>query len=444
MAFRPEKLGATNQSLPSFAFSQNYRWYVVAMLWATGFLNYADRQVIFSIFPLLQQEMTLTPVQLGMMGSAFAVVYGLCAPFAGNVVDRVRRRSAILWSLFAWSVICATTVTARNLSQLVFFRSSLGLSQTFYFPAAMSMISDYHGRQTRSRAMGAHQTSVYLGTIAGGFLGGLIGQQYGWRWSFVIFGALGILLGFTLMKLLVEPRRGRAELEELGARKEAEAERKLSIGEFLEVIWTTPTVLLLMGAFMLANFVGMVLLSWMPMFLYEKFSLSLAMAGLTATLFIQLAGMVGSPLGGWMADVLRRRFAGGRIAVQMVGLLLCAPFVVWCGQTLSVPSLVVALTAWGLFKGIYDANIFAAPLDVVRPEARGTTVGFMNMIGWLVGAGTAPIFIGYVAERSSLSFAISIAAVALIAASALLLIAIIFTVRQDLDRMHEALRASMT
>jgi len=186
----------------------------------------------------------------------------------------------------------------------------------------------------------------------------------------------------------------------------------------------------------------MVLLSWMPAFLYEKFHLSLAMSGLTATIFIQLASMVGSPVGGWLADVLRRKFPGGRIAVQMIGLLGAAPFVVWCGQTLSVSSLIMALTCWGLFKGLYDANIFASVLDVIRPEARGTAVGFMNMIGWLVGAGTAPVVIGYIAQKASLSFAISIASVALIAASLLLLVAIVFTVGRDVERLHRQLEQS--
>lgn len=443
MTHDPERQFAPTRRLPGIARSPNYKWYVVGMLWFTGFFNYADRQVIFSLFPLLKEEMGLTPIELGMLGSAFALVYGLCAPFAGNIVDRVRRKSAVLWSLFAWSVTCMATGLARGLSQLVFFRAALGLSETSYFPAAMSMISDYHGQRTRSRAMGTHQTSVYIGTIAGGFLGGLIGQYYGWRWGFAIFGMMGILLGFVLIMLLVEPRRGYADLDELGANEAVTAEKSLSIGQFLKEIWATPTLLLLMGAFMLDNFVSMVLLSWMPMFLYEKFSLSLAMAGLTATVFIQLSSMVGSPLGGWMADSLRKRFAGGRIAVQMIALLFSAPFVVWCGQTLSVPSLIIALTFWGLFKGMYDANIFAAALDVVRPEVRGTTVGFMNSIGWLVGAGTAPIFIGYIAQRSSLSFAISIAAVALIIASGLLLTAIIFTVRKDVDRLHATMKATI-
>jgi len=418
----------------------NYKWRVVAMLWFCGFFNYADRQAIFSVFPLLEKEMHLDKLQLGLLGSSFALVYGICAPFAGNIVDRIRRKTAVLGGLWTWSLICMTTATATNFRQLLFFRAAEGLGETFYFPASMSLISDYHGKRTRSRAMGTHQTSVYIGTIAGGFFGGLISQFYGWRSSFIVFGGMGMLLGFVLTRLLVEPERGAADFEDFHVREHHK--HRMSVTEFLKVIWTTPTVLLCMGAFMLDNFVGMVLLSWMPAFLYEKFHLSLAMSGLTATIFIQLASMAGSPLGGWLADVLRRRFPGGRIAVQMIGLLGAAPFVVWCGQTLSVTSLVVALTCWGLFKGLYDANIFASVLDVIRPEARGTAVGFMNMIGWLVGAGTAPVAIGYIAQRASLSFAISIASVALIAASLLLFVAIFFTVGRDVERLHRQLEQS--
>jgi len=423
------------QSKPRIAKSPNYGWYVVGMLWFTGFFNYADRQAIFSVFPLLERELGLDSVQLGLLGSSFALVYGICAPFAGNIVDRVRRKSAVLGGLFVWSAICSATAISRNFIQLLCFRAAEGLGETFYFPAAMSLISDYHGKRTRSRAMGTHQTSVYAGTIAGGFFGGLVGQHYGWRSSFVVFGALGIILGFVLMKLLVEPARGAADVQDLGAPLHT-VTQKMPIGDFLKVIWTTPTVLILMAAFTLDNFVGMILLTWMPKFLYDKFHLSLALAGLTATIFIQLASMVGSPVGGWLADTLRRRFAGGRIAVQMIGLIGAAPFVIWCGQTLSVPSLILSLTMWGFFKGMYDANIFAAMLDVVPPKARGTAVGFMNMTGWLVGAGTAPVMIGYIARRSSLGFAISIAAIALVVASGLLLTAILVTVRRDVEKLR--------
>lgn len=419
--------------------SPRYKWYVVGMLWSVAFFNYADRQAIFSVFPLLEKEMGLTPIELGLLGSAFAWVYGLAAPLAGNLVDRIRRRSAVLGGLQVWSVICMATALARNFRHLFMFRAAEGLGETIYYPASMSMISDYHGRKTRSRAMGIHQTSVYVGTIGGGFFAGLIGQHYGWRWARIVFGALGMLLGIVLLRFLREPERGAADFEDLGRR--ASAKKHISIGEFFRIIWGTPTVLILLGAFMCSNFVAMVLLSWMPKFLYDKFHLSLAMAGLTATIFIQVASMVGSPVGGWLADFMRQRTPGGRMVVQATGVILGAPFVVLCGQTQSVAWLVVALIAWGFFKGLYDANIFASVYDVVRPEVRGTAAGFMNAIGWLGGGGTAPIVIGYIAQRSSLSAAISAAAIVYLLAGALLILGITLFVRRDSARMEAMLEA---
>ena len=410
-----------------------YKWYVVGMLWWIAFFNYADRQAVFSVFPLLEKELHLSQVQLGLLGSSFAWVYGLCAPFAGRVVDRVRRKTAILGGLQAWSVICMATALSRNFGQLLWFRAAEGLGETFYFPASMSLVSDYHDRSTRSRALGTHQTSVYVGTIAGGFFAGWIGQVYGWRWSFVVFGGLGVLLGLVLSRFLIEPRRG--AVDESGPAAE------MSTREALRVIWSTPTAVILMAAFLCANFVAVVLLSWMPTFLYQRFHLSLAMAGLTATIYVQLASMVGSPLGGWMADVLRRRHTGGRMAVQAAGVLCGAPFVVLCGATQSVVWLIVALTAWGFFKGLYDGNIFASMFDVIRPEARGTAAGFMNMVGWLGGGGTAPLVIAYIAQRESLGLAISLAAVVYVVSGALLIVGITAFAGRDAARMQAQMEA---
>jgi MFS family permease len=416
-----------------------YKWWVVAMLWLISFFNYADRQAIFSVFPLLEREMRLTPVQLGLLGSAFAWVYGLAAPLAGMIVDRVKRKTAILGGLHAWSLICMATVLSKNFRHLFFWRAAEGLGETFYYPASMSLISDYHGRETRSRAMGLHQTSVYMGTIGGGFFAGLIGQYYGWRWSFIVFGGLGILLGIVLKRYLVEPVRGAADAAETGdaaATPHARVAGSLSFPAFLRLVARTRTLLCLMGAFMCANFVAVVLLSWMPKFLYDKFNMGLAMAGLTATIFVQLASMAGSPVGGWLADTLRRRTPRGRMAVQMIGVFGGAPFVVLCGLTSSVGVVMIALTAWGFFKGLYDANIFASVFDVVRPEARGTAAGMMNAVGWLAGGGSAPIVIGFIAQRESLGLAIALASTVYVVAGLLLLTGILFFVKSDAARMQ--------
>jgi MFS family permease len=406
--------------------SRRYKWWVVLMLWTICFCNYADRQAIFSVFPLLEQEMHLTPVQLGLLGSAFAWVYGLAAPLAGMVVDRIRRKTAILGGLHVWSIICLLTAFSRDFRQLFLFRAAEGLGETFYFPASMSLIGDYHGRATRSRAMGLHQTSVYVGTIGGGFFAGLIAQHYGWRLSFVVFGTLGIVLGLVLQRALVEPQRGAADVG--GTAGNVAKPSTITLGEFLRIVRRTPILMCLMGAFMCANFVAVVLLSWMPKFLHDRFQLSLGMAGLTATIFVQLASLAGAPIGGWLADAWRQRSTRGRFLVQMIGVLGGAPFVAICGLTTSVGVLIVALTCWGLFKGLYDANIFASVFDVVAPETRGKAAGFMNAVGWLAGGGSAPVVIGLIAERYSLGVAIALTSTVYVAAGALLLTAILLSV----------------
>jgi MFS family permease len=422
--------------------NKNYKWYVVGMLWWIAFFNYADRQAVFSVFPLLSREFDLSNLQLGLLGSSFAWVYGLSAPLVGNIVDRVRRKSAILIGLQIWSFICMATALSRNFAHLLFFRAAEGLGETVYFPASMSLISDYHGKSTRSRAMGTHQTSVYIGTIAGGFFAGLIGQHYGWRSSFIIFGGCGVLLGLVLNRFLREPERGAADRADLHADTPVPQKRPhMSVGDFVKVIGGTPTVWFLMVAFMCENFTAMVLFTWMPTYLYQKFHLSLAMAGLTATLYVQLTSMLGSPLGGWFADALRKRLPGGRILVQAIGIFFEAPFAAWCALTGSMKWLIVSLILWGICKGFYEANIFASVFDVIRPEARGTATGFMNMMGWLAGGGTAPILVGYLADRIGLSHAMALTALAYVIASLLLFVAAFIFARRDTERMQAAIAA---
>lgn len=379
-----------------------YKWRVVAMLWAVSLFNYADRAALFTLFPLLEREMHLSPVQLGLLGSSFAWTYGLLAPISGNLVDRISRKRAVLGGLYAWSFIAACTSLSRGYGQLLGFMTAEGVGESLYYPASMSMLSDYHGAETRSRAMGLHQTSVYVGTIAGGFFAGLIGERYGWRWSFLVFGGMGLLLGLVLLRFLREPVRSHT----VGA----ETPDRPSLLQVLAYVSKSPAALLLLLGFCCANFVAMVLLTWMPKFLYDRFGLTVAVAGLSATLFIQLASMCGSPLGGWLADLMQKKRLGGRALVQSAALFCGAPFVLLCSQTRAPGMLAFALIAWGLCKGLYDANIFASMFDVVPAEARGTAAGLMNMIGWLVGGTLAPITIGYLSQSVGLSTALGLTA----------------------------------
>ena len=169
-----------------------------------------------------------------------------------------------------------------------------------------------------------------------------------------MLAVLGVLLGFVLSRFLIEPVRGAADAADVAPAATAHApvaRGGLSLPAFLRMVARTPTLLCLMGAFMCANFVAVVLLSWMPKFLYDKFHMGLAMAGLTATIFVQLASMAGAPVGGSLADMWRERTPRGRLLVQMIGVLGGAPFVALCGLTPSVGMLILALTVLRPLQG---------------------------------------------------------------------------------------------
>jgi MFS family permease len=413
-----------------------YKWTVVALLWFICFFNYADRQAISAVLPLLQTELHLNKAEQGLIVSAFAWVYAFTAPFAGQVGDRSSRKLLIIGGLYAWSLVTGFTALCSKTWHFVLVRGAEGLGETFYFPASMSLISDYHGKRTRSRAMSLHQTSVYAGTIGGSAITAYLAQEYGWRWPFVIFAVLGMVLGLVLSVFIREPRRNQAEREESGSAP-VEAPQ-IPMRTFLREWVRTPTAMLLVIAFFGANFVALIFLAWMPTFLKEKFKLKLAMAGLEATVYIQIASMVGAALSGAMADRWRNAQPGGRMLAQSVGALIGAPFIFLCGYTTDKVTLVAAMTAFGLCKGIYDGNIWASLYDVVPASRRGAAVGMMNMIAWIGGA-LGPVAVGFAVDRgATMSAAISSTAVIYTGVSALLIVAGLRFAPRDIARARIA------
>lgn len=411
---------------------RNYKWSVVGMLWFVCFFNYADRQAIFSVFPRLKSEFGFDAVQLGIIGSAFAWVYAAGAPVAGLIADRMSRKVLILGGCVFWSGVTMFTGACTQFWQFVTVRALEGLGETFYFPATMSLVSDYHDRTTRSRAMSFHQSSVYAGTIGGSWLGAWFAEEMGWRVGFYFFGGAGLVLALVLWRFLREPARGEAE-----AKSAEPALEPAGVRETLSGIFRRPTAVLLMLAFLGANLVATIFLTWTPTFLTEKFQFRLTTAGLSGSVFIHLASALSVPVGGWLADKLARRLAGGRILVQAIGLVVGAGFVTLVGLTGDVRTLLIAMTIFGLCKGLYDANIFAALYDVVEPRARATAAGIMNTVGWGGGA-LGPIAVGvatkygrHARDIDNMSEAIAFGGVIYLVSAALLLLAVFVFARRD-------------
>jgi len=213
-----------------------------------------------------------------------------------------------------------------------------------------------------------------------------------------------------------------------------------SIGETLTAIFRTPVVPCLMVAFVLANFVATIFLTWTPTFLVEKFGYKLTSAGLSGTIFIHLASAVAVPLAGWLADRLTQRFVGGRMAVQAAGLLVGAAFVLLVATADNSVTLLVAMTGFGVCKGFYDSGIFASMYDAVEPRMRGAAAGLMNTVGWGGGA-LGPLFVGVATqygrkptEVENMSDAIAVGGAIYLMATVCVLAAIYFATRRRTPR----------
>lgn len=381
------------------------------MLWFVCLLNYADRQAIYSVFPLLKREFGLSNLQLGYLASSFMWVYALAGPLGGWVADRVKRKTVILSGLIFWSAITVATALSTNFQELVIFRALEGLGEACYFPASMAILSAYHGPETRSRAMSWHQSSIYVGTIAGGTLAGFLADRYGWRSSFYLFGIAGVLLGILLIFCLKEPAESPAHVPP--------RERNVSLGETARSLFGKPMPLILMIVFIGANFVNVVFLTWLPYYLNTTFHMSMSRAGWNATAYLQVGSVVGVLTGGILADRLVRKHVGGRMLVQAFGLLLGTPFLALTGMTRYIPTLLIAVSGFGLCRGLYDANLSAALHDVVPVRLRATSVGVLNSLGWL-GAGVGPIALAWASTRYGMSVCLSATALIYLSVAGLL------------------------
>jgi MFS family permease len=352
-----------------------YPWLLVALLWAVALLNYVDRQVIFSVFPLLSAELATTNVQLGLLSTVFLWVYGVFSPVSGFLADRFGRARSISVSLLVWSAVTLATGLARTYPQLIVARALMGISEACYLPAALAKIAEHHEPKTRSLAIGLHHSGLYVGMILGGAGGGWIGQHYGWRMSFLLLGAIGI--GYFCIVFLFF----RKEPKVRQVRENSSLSLGESFGELsrLSGFWTMALVFAAVAA---ANWL---VYTWLPLYVYERFHMTLAAAGFTATFYIQIASLAGIIVGGYFSDRLSQRTSRGRLYIQAAGVLLAAPFLFLLGYTKSYALLLAALVLFGIGRGFYECNTMPVLCQIARNEVRSTGYGVFNLAGCLVG-----------------------------------------------------------
>jgi MFS family permease len=359
--------------------AMRYAWFVVMLLFPVALLNYLDRQMLATMKASMVHDIPsiANKADWGFVLGCFKWTYAFLSPFGGYVADRFSKRWVICGSLFMWSIVTWWTGHVTSFNELVAARAMMGVSEAFYIPAALALISEYHFGNTRSRAVGFHQTGIYIGQILGGFAGYMADSpDHGWRWAFSTCGMIGVIYAMPLLAALRDPKKQIVKVEETNVAAVTTAPKEGVVRGLL----TNRNFLLLVAYFTLPAIAGWVVRDWMPEILREKFNLGQGKAGVSAILYVQLASIVGVLAGGALADRWMKKTVRGRIYTSAIGMILFLPALFGVGHAGTLSMAIFGLIIFGLGWGFFDCNNMPILTQIARPEWRATGYGIMNLV----------------------------------------------------------------
>ncbi len=387
-----------------------WAWICVAVLWVVVMLNYADRQLLSTLNKSVTDPtpgsggIPMSQADFGLITSIFLIIYACLSPIGGYLADRFSRKTIIMCSLVVWSVATWSTGMATDFYSLLAARAAMGVSEAFYIPAALALISDYHRGSTRSMATGIHMSGIYAGQVIAGYGAMVSGDpgNLGWHATFEVFGAIGVVYGLVVILFLRDPKAATAE--EMAAAQTADASTApkstdFTLGEVLKNLFSTKAMYLLIGVVALAGFANWFIMSWYPRLLQDSYGMTEAEAGPAASGPVNIVKYFAVLIAAAVADRWSRSNPNARAYVPGIAFAIAGPCVLIAmlpefGVTFIAFSATVAIglvAMQGLAQGALDANLMPALRANIDERFSATGYGILN----LVSAGTGALISFY-------------------------------------------------
>ena len=296
--------------------ASSFRFVVAAFCFVLGLVNYLDRVVIsFAIEPI-EHDFAITDASFGLLMSAFAVGTLAVNGLAGGLLDRFGVKRVWSIGLIAWSLVMIAQGFVEVFWMFIALRVLMGLGEGVNFPAMNRALVDWMRPTELGRAISFSLLGVPLALLLGGVTLAPLILWVGWRWSFVVLGGLGLLLGIAFV-LVYRDSESASESERVGHDVERPA-----LGDLLR----NPTLLATGWSFFAFGWVLFFGLSWLPGYLEQTWKMDLKSVGWSSTLPWAIA-LVLMPIGGWLSDVIMTRTGSTRAA---------RVHVIWICQLLAV------------------------------------------------------------------------------------------------------------
>lgn len=355
-----------------------YAWYALGVLTAVYVLNFLDRTLIYILFTPIKKELQFSDLQLALLGTtSFVIFYTLLGVPFGILADRTRRKYIIGLGLFVWSLFSGLTGFAHSFWTIFLCRVMVGVGEATLGPAALSLISDLFPPRMRATVQSIYSSGIAVGGGLAFFLGGWIGQTYGWRWAFYLLGFPGLILAI-LVFLLREPPRGRTEVA-----------APQSKGDWTLVFRSKPLLLLYAG-YALIGLASNNLSIWGPAFYARVHGFSLLTIGVAAGILALIVGVPAMILGGYVSDRISRRLPGGRLTFTALAAAISVPL--WVALLFTdriVPLIAINVVLYALailWVGPATADVH----DLAGPHLRGLAIGIffstVNIVAYGIGS----------------------------------------------------------
>ena len=377
------------------------------VLTALNLLNYADRNILFAVQPLVQDEFHLTKTQVGYLTSAFLGFYMIAAPFVGPLADRYSRKLIIVLGAMFWSGVTLLTALTHTYGQLLVRHTLVGVGEATFVTIAPTFVADLFSEDKRGRILGVFYLAIPVGSAAGYLVGGSLAPIYGWRFPFYIGAVPGFLLALAAL-FLNEPERGQFDT------LPGSPERSTVFGLSHNRAFLTATLGMAAMTFSLGG-----IQVWMPQFLYSERHYSLQSANFIFGVIIVVDGTLASLAGGWLGDYLLRRMKSSYYLVSAVSMALGVPFMIVALFT-SGPAMLPAIAVAAFFLLLNTSPLNAAVINSVDAHIRATAIAANIFIIHILGDVPSPTMMGWVADHRSLQIAFVLPVVAMVVSSAIL------------------------
>lgn len=367
--------------------------WIVLILFLSHVLSYMDRMALAVLLPAIKLDFHLSDAQLGLLtGIAFTASYALAGIPIARVADRANRRNVIGIAVIVWSVMTAASGAAANFWSLMLARVGVGAGEAGCIPPAHSMIGDVVPPKAKVGVLSFYTTGMPIGALLGLALGGWLVELIGWRHTFYVFGAAGVVLAAILFLTIPEPMRRAAPQRASAAKR--------SFGEEVRIMARNPGFMFLLGGLGFAGFAITGLVQWLPSYFARNFTLSIREIGVSFGLVYGLGSMTGILLGGLIAGPFFARDQRWALWIPVGAYVFALPVLLLAIFTTSYATAMACLFFGFAILTCGFGPVYALVQNIVPQDMRALAISLTLLASNLIGAGLGPLLIGFASDMA--------------------------------------------